>query len=199
MQPISDLPPDYTLQREIDLSKDKRLALLLSLGALILLPLFIWLFASLALRLRPELRGLSWEIDRLSQLGVVVVGLLALIVVQMIVHELLHGLGFWLFTQHRPHYAFKGLYAYAAAPDWYLLRNQHIAVGLAPIVGMTLIGLLLLVVVPINWVPPLLVLLTLNGAGSIGDLVVVGWMVPQPRTALVRDSGDAVAIYTRQS
>jgi hypothetical protein len=112
-----------------------------------------------------------------------------------VLHELIHGLFFWLFTRTRPAFGFKGAYAYAAAPGWYIPRSQYIIVGLAPLVLITLGGFALLVVVPAWLIPALLFVVVMNGAGAVGDIAVVGWLLVQPRATLVHDLGDAVAIY----
>ena len=89
----------------------------------------------------------------------------------------------------------KGLYAYAAAPEWYLPRQHHVAVALAPLVVMTLVGLLWLPVAPAVVVPPLLLVLVLNASGAVGDLVTVIWLLKQPRATFVRDRGDTITLY----
>lgn len=127
----------------------------------------------------------------LADLVVVLVGS----VVTIVLHELIHGLGFWLFTRDRPAFGFKGLYAYAAAPRWYLPRNQHVVAGLAPLGVTSLAGLLLVPLVPPAPVGALVLILTLNAAGTIGDLVVMGWLLTRPATTLVRDGGDTFSLF----
>jgi hypothetical protein len=123
------------------------------------------------------------------------VAVLVLTFLMIVVHELIHGLFFWLFTRERPTFGFKGAYAYAAAPDWYMPRNQYAIVGLAPLVLMTLAGLVLLPVIPVWAIPALLFVVVTNAAGAVGDIAVVGWLLLQPRATLVNDIGDAVTLY----
>lgn len=103
---------------------------------------------------------------------------------------------FWRFKGSRPRFGFKGVYAYAAAPGWYPPRDQHLAVALAPLLVITLLGVVLLAVAPVALVLPLVLLVTLNIVGAVGDLVVALWLLRHERTALVEDTGDAVTVYT---
>lgn len=113
----------------------------------------------------------------------------------VIVHEGIHGICFWRFTGGKPKFGFKGVVAYAAAPKWYLPRRQYVVVGLAPLVGITLAGTLLLPVVPQTILPFLLVVMVFNFAGSMGDVVIVGWLLGKPRTVYINDYGDGVTAY----
>lgn len=171
------------------------MALLLTLGALIVLVVSGWLFTRLALVLRPAWRGMSVQIDSVGQILGGLLLLIGMFVFQVVVHEALHGFGFWCFTQHPPQFALKITHAYAAAPDWYLPRNPYLLVSLLPLLGITLVGLIAIALVPVGAILPILFLLVVNAAGSVGDLVVTGWLLRHPSTALVRDSGDAVALF----
>ena len=199
MQPRSSLPDGYRPLRTLDLAEDRRALIGLNLLGALLLVVFGWLFLRVALVLAPQFiatytRG---TLDSIVLPLPVLLGCLLGVVAMVVLHELAHGLGFWLFTRQRPTFGFTPLYAYAAAPAWYLPRNQYLVVGLAPLVLLTLGGLALLPVVPVAVVPPLLVVLTCNAAGAVGDLIVVGWLLTQPATVFVRDNGDTFTIYGR--
>lgn len=78
---------------------------------------------------------------------------LSVILIQIVLHELVHTLCLWWFTQEWPRLGFKGIYAYAAAPAWYIPRNQHLFIALVPLIVLTVIGLLLMPIVPLAWLP----------------------------------------------
>lgn len=156
--------------------------------------LFGWLALLLLTALRPEVDSWTFQISG-ANFWPFLLGLIVLLAVTVILHEAIHGLCFWLLTRERPRFAFKGVYAYAAAPDWYLPCLHHVAVALAPLVVITLVGLLWLPVAAEVVVLPLLLVLVLNAAGAIGDLVTVVWLLLQPRTTFVRDSGNAITLY----
>jgi hypothetical protein len=49
--------------------------------------------------------------------------------------------------------------------------------------------------VPIKVLPFLFFSIIVNLAGSIGEVIIVGWLLTKPQTAYVHDYGDGVAVY----
>lgn len=194
MQPQKQLPPYYQTAGVLDLSRNRSALIGLTIGAMAAFFLFGWLALTLLATLRPDLGSVSFQVGA-GNLLPFLLGFIALIALTVVVHEAIHGLFFWLFIRERPHFAFKGLYAYAAAPDWYLPRRQHLIVTVAPLVVITVIGLLGMWVASAAVVIPLVLVVVLNAAGAVGDLVAAAWLLAQPATTLVRDSGDAITLY----
>lgn len=189
--PTQTLPPGYTPYFTLDLSKNIRLVVLLNLVAILLFAGFGWLFLRLAAAiLPPERLSGSMAIS-----GFTLLACLLAYALMLVLHELVHGAFFWLFTRQRPHFGFKGAYAYAAAPDWYFPKRQYMWVGISPLVVLSLLGLLLLPVLPSGGMLPWLVALAGNASGAVGDALIVGWLLFQPDTVLVQDHGDAVTVY----
>jgi hypothetical protein len=193
-QPTRTLPPDYAPRGSIDLSTNHTAMLALSIASVVALLVFGVLALYITALVRPDIAGGEFSLGA-SELLIGLVAVLVLTFLMIVVHELIHGLFFWLFTRERPTFGFKGAYAYAAAPDWYMPRNQYAVVGLAPLVLMTLAGFALLPVIPVWAIPSLLFVVVTNAAGAVGDIAVVGWLLLQPRTTLVNDIGDAVTLY----
>jgi predicted metal-dependent HD superfamily phosphohydrolase len=191
VKPLKNLPPNYVPTITIDLT-NWRLALAMNLAGLTMLIFFGWAFLQAAVTLRPEASTLS-AASILGSSGLLNIAL-ALVTV-LLLHELIHGFCFWIFTGERPKFGLHPLYAYAAAPDWYLPRNSFMVVGIAPFVAITVVGLILLPVVPFSTLPFLLVSLTFNAAGSTGDLIVVSWLITQPAVILARDVGPKISIF----
>jgi hypothetical protein len=114
----------------------------------------------------------------------------------VILHEIVHGLFYWLFSSHRPKFGFQGLIPYAAAPAGvYFPRNQFLAIGLSPLVLLTAVGLLLMVILPIAYVPFLLFFVAFNAAGAAGDLIMVIQFMPFSSDTVMEDNGSGVIIY----
>jgi len=191
MQPTQTLPPDYMPYFTLDLSKSKRLVLLLNVLAIGLFIGFGYLFLRAAMALLPSGYTAVQEDCFLSSLGFSLLAYLLMLVL----HELVHGLFFWFFTRQRPRFGFKGAYAFATAPGWYFPKRHYLAVGLAPLVALTLLGLLILQILPEGWLLPWLVAVAGNASGAIGDLLIVGWLLTQPEPVLIQDQGDAVTAY----
>lgn len=195
MHATQSLPEGYVLRRSLDLSKDHRLLLILNLAAVGLLIVFYGLFSRLAISLRPGSTTLS-EGGFISTVNLSsLLSLVVAIVVTLILHELVHALFFWMITRSRPVFGLRTAYAYAAAPGWYIPRLPYTMVGLAPLVVITLIGVLWMPLVPSELLPALIFALTMNAAGAVGDLWIVTWLQLQKAGVLVRDRGDAVEFY----
>ncbi|MBN2147833.1 MAG: DUF3267 domain-containing protein [Anaerolineales bacterium] len=188
MQATKTPPDHYTKSTTLDLSS-LRIALLLNLAAVPPALALVWGFLVLARLIRPDLAyTLTWW-QILSKPANWLAILLAN-VVAIILHEAIHGLFFWIYTKSRPIFAFKGAYAYAAAPDWYLPRNKYIVVGITPLILISLASFLLIELLPGSAVPPILVAAALNAAGSLGDVIIIAWALRRSPQALVRDQGE---------
>jgi hypothetical protein len=189
------LPSNYHHQRTLDLS-GSRIVLWLNLAAIPLLFIFGWLFGRAMVLLRstnPFPNGAWGLFTTFSGLGLIV--LLLSILFMLVFHELVHGIFFWIFTRERPRFAFKGGYAFAAAPEWYLPNSQYIIVGLSPLVVISILSILTVAFVPSSVVPYLLFIATFNAAGALGDMIVVGWVLKQSNTILVKDQGDKFSSF----
>jgi hypothetical protein len=199
-QSVQQLPEGYHLDATLDLAKRKGLAILLNLLAAASVIPYSLLFFTLALRLRPSdaPAGLEVQIAGIGDLVTGIARLLLISVVVLLLHEAVHGLCFRLYTGVWGTFAFKGLYAYAAAPDWYLPRSQYLVTALAPYIGLSLLGVVLLPVMPRVVLGDLLLFLVFNAAGAMGDLAAVAWLLSKPRDAYLKDQGDALAIYLRK-
>jgi hypothetical protein len=190
------LPESYRLWGSLDITRDRRIVILMNLFGLILFIFFAWVFIRAMIWLRPEdtFTALQFGGDLMNWLWILA-WVIGVNVLMIFVHEGFHGLFFWIFTGSRPKFAFKGWYAYAAAPGWYLPRNQYFVVGLAPLVLISLIGTALFAIVPTLWLQPLLGLLVFNASGAVGDILVTGWLLRQPPDCFAQDQGDAVALF----
>ena len=117
------------------------MAILLNLAGLGVIMLTFWLLAIFANWVRPERPGASFrQVFNLTD----VLLLLLLVIASMVLHELIHGVFFWLFTHSRPVFGLSLSYAYAAAPDWYIPMSQYWIIGLAPLFLIGLAGLLVM-------------------------------------------------------
>jgi hypothetical protein len=196
---MQHLPTGYELTGEINLNKNTGLVWGLNLAGLVLFLLVGLGMTFLIHLLRPEVSsaGLSFSTNSFnvgSFFGTVALLILALLGI-VILHEAIHGLGFWWVTGSRPKFGFKGVYAYAAAPEWYLPKHPYLGIGLAPLLVITTVGIILMVIGPASWINATWFVVTLNAAGSIGDLFAVVWLLTKPRDVRVRDFGDRISVY----
>lgn len=191
--PLHDLPPGYVQARRVVLTDSR---LLVRLNILSLLPLVLmivwmavwWALVSQARPSEPQ-PDIPW--------------LLAIIVVFAVVlplHEFLHGLAI-IYFGHRVRYGAKlskGV-LYATAENALFRRNEYAIVALAPLVGITLLVMLLMLFVP-AWLAFYAGLAAaINAGGAIGDMWATGVVLRCPPSALVRDEADSFTIYALEA
>ncbi len=195
MKAIKDLPTNYHHQKTLDLSSS-RTVLWLNLAAIPFLFFFGWLFSRLIIYLRsfnPFENGFWGLVSTFSGWGLIAI--LIAIILMLVVHELIHGIFFWLFTRERPKFALRSGYAFAAAPEWYLPKMQYFIVGLSPLIIISVVCVILASLMPPSIAPYPLFIATFNAAGALGDMVVVGWVSKQTGSILVRDLGDRFSSF----
>lgn len=193
MNATQSLPPDYTRHKTLNLSTPAGMVAM-NLASVPLFFVFGAGFNWAAGILNPAYDLPSALSASLSDIPFLV-GLVLVLFGMLVLHELIHGLFFWIFTRARPKFAFKGLYAYAAAPGWYLPRRQHFVVGLAPFVLISLGSLPAFAFLPPAGVLLVVVCATYNAAGALGDLLVAAWELFHSPRALVCDTGDAFSLH----
>ena len=186
------LPVGYIRSGQIDLKKNKRLAIILNIGAFIVFIPMFYLLPGFTALVRPEITNFSGTITIGNMLGA-----LGLTVVVLIIHEIIHGLFFWIFSHGRPVFALRPLYAYAGAPTWFFPKRQYAITALGPLVIIGAVGLLLLLLAPISWIPMIAFLVALNTGGAMGDLLVFIRLLKCSPTSFTNDTGDVVTFYER--
>ena len=190
------LPANYRHKKTLNLSRT-RAVLWMNLAAIPLLVFFGWLFSyliSIFNSFSPFKNGIFGFFGTFSILELLFC--ILIIILMLILHELIHGMFFWLFTHDKPRFALKTGYAFAAAPEWYLTKKQYIIVGLSPFLIISITSILLTCYVNACLIPYLLLIATFNAAGSLGDFIVVGWIISQPYMILVKDEGDIFSTYS---
>jgi hypothetical protein len=195
MPPTRTLPPAYILTSEINLSKNRWLAIALNAVGLVLFFITFWALGLLANGLRPGAVGDALVIDLGLDLVWTLLGFIGLMLLNLVIHEAIHGFFFWLFTRSRPAFALRLSYAYAAAPEWYIPRGLYWIIGLAPLLIIDAACLLLILVAPPGWLVPLALLIAFNTSGAVGDLLIVGKVAFAASGCLINDRGDSVAFY----
>jgi len=196
MQTTRQSPENYQLARKIDLQTDQTLLVKLNLWGLVTLIPTGYVFLRIGMEFHPEIHTLyqilTPSLSPIIQIAILLVALAAVI----LAHELIHGVFFWIITRQRPFFGFKGAYAFAAAPDWYIPRNTYFLIGAAPLAIITIIGISILPLISINFIIAWLFSLLANTSGSVGDIYVLATLLRYPATAMIQDRGDVISIYT---
>jgi hypothetical protein len=113
----------------------------------------------------------------------------------LILHEGLHGAAIGVLG-YRPRFGLKlrRLVLYTTA-DAYFSRRQYLAVTLAPLLGITLVGLPVMLLLPVSLAAWVGMMVAMNAASSIGDLWMTAVMVSFPADALFLDEADGMSIF----
>lgn len=191
MKATQTLPENYQPFARLNI-EDKRTQLILNIAGLVLLAVFgvLYFLWMAAFHSADFAAGIQFNL----QIGQFLAAILALIIV-LVLHEGIHGLAYWLLAGVRPVFAFKGAYAYAAAPGWYVARGPYLAIGLAPLVLLSLAGMLALAVAPLSWLAVIYFAVVMNAAGAVGDLWVAVLLLRAPRGCLALDSGEEIQLF----
>ena len=75
-------------------------------------------------------------------------------------------------------------------------RNEYIAVALAPLTGITLLGMTLMLALPDALVYYAALGVAFNAGGAVGDLWAAVIVLRFPADALVRDEEDGFRVFT---
>lgn len=110
------------------------------------------------------------------------------------IHEIIHGIAF-AFWGGKPHFGAKLPFAlYCGAKEQLFHRNSYLIVGLAPLVVITVAGLLFILFSPSLASYSLLALVG-NASGAAGDLWVAEKLRQLPKDVLVEDRETGYSVW----
>lgn len=193
MKAVEHLPEGYREIYAVDLQKDKKAALLVNfiavaIAALLAVPMH---FAVPVTTLFSMEDGMQNYMLRFG-------ALLALSVLYMVLHELVHGIAMKLCGTKKVKYGFTGMYAFAGSSDYYG-KKPYIFIALAPVV---LWGIVLAIVnpfVPPEWFWVVYWIQITNLSGAAGDLFVTVKFSRMPKDILVRDYGVGMTVFSKEA
>jgi hypothetical protein len=196
MKPTQTLPVNYVLAWDLNLKHNTRLNIILQIVGVAWMALAGWLLTSYVMWLRPDFAEAFKKGFQIELSGMLL--LLAVLVIALLIHELVHGLFFWLFAGQRPEFGIGPGYAFAAMPDWFYPKYKYLAVGLSPLLVITCLGLLASAFVPLAWLGLLLSAIIFNAGGAIGDIYVCWRIARESKQVWVKDTGDGFQVYRQQ-
>ncbi|MBZ0284401.1 MAG: DUF3267 domain-containing protein [Anaerolineae bacterium] len=191
---MTDLPPNYYEVEHLVLLESGKLLLINLLALVPLAAASIWMsiWWGIVTRLRPP-QPVGFGADVPWWVWILVV-----LIISIPVHEGLHGLAIrW--AGYKPRYGVMWRKAafYATADNALFPRNAFIVTALAPIVGITLMGMMMVFLLPEVAGYYIALGVVLNAANSIGDLWMTVVVMRYPPDALVRDEADSIRIYIK--
>ncbi|MGC9393465.1 MAG: DUF3267 domain-containing protein [Anaerolineae bacterium] len=184
------LPENYEEVLYWKLSHHKKLLVVLNVVGLALMGLALALFFAWARLWQTTVESFNIGI---LQMGTVFIA----VVLTIILHELTHGLALRTYGAH-PKYGvmWKEMMFYATAAGYAFRRNAYIVIALAPLVGLSLVGMALLMLPLTGWlVWAIVICAALNVGSAIGDLWLVRVALGYPPSAYVVDEKDGLRVF----
>ncbi len=189
---FSQLPEGYQPLLEVDLQKNKKLALGLNLGAAAV-GILMAVIAAFIVPISALFDLSNGLLPYVIRFGALLVGMIAYI----ILHELVHGIVMKYFGAKKIRYGFTGMYAFAGC-DYYFDKFSYIAVALAPVVLWGAVLLVLNLLVPARWFWVVYIIQIINISGAAGDAYVTAKFSRLPADILVFDRGTGMTVYSKE-
>ena len=192
MKAIKELPVGYKKIYSVNLQKDKKIATIINVGAILIavlmaVPMNFYIPIS---TLFDFTQGVK---NYFTRFIVLMVSMIA----YLILHEAVHGVAMKICGTKKVKYGFTGLYAYAGSDDFYD-KKSYIFIALAPVV---LWGIVLAVVncfVSQNWFWVVYLIQISNISGAAGDIYVTAKFSKMPDDILVTDCGVGMTVYSAE-
>ena len=187
MNSYVELPNGYREIEHVDLQKDKKLALLVNVIAVIIMVITFlighvivpfWSF---------------YDMGGILPMVVMLVGMIAYI----FLHEIVHGIFMKKYSEQKPFYGFTGMYAYAGS-NCYFSKKSYIVIALAPIVVWGIVLLVLNLIFQETWFWVIYFIQIINLSGAAGDLYVTYRFSKLPEDILIKDVGVSMTIYSKE-
>ena len=192
MKAVETLPEGYRELYSVDLQKNKKVALLVNLLAIVIavvLVVTMHFFVPIS-SLFDMQNGLGSYLIRFAALSV-------LMIVYMVLHELTHGIAMKICGTKKIKYGFTGLYAFAGSNDYYN-KKAYIFIALAPIVLWGVVLAIINPFVPLEWFWVVYMLQINNLSGAAGDLYVTVKFSGFPKDILIRDYGIGMTVFSKE-
>ena len=180
---MRNLPDNYLLKLSVDLQNNKKQFWIVNILSFILIALLTILgclfvpFSELF-----TLGSIQWII--------IFLGLL----VYIVLHELVHGIFMWYYSEEKPFFGFTGAYAYAGSHCYYN-KKQYIVIALAPIVLLGIV-LLILNIIFKQYFWAIYFIQIMNISGAAGDLYVSYLFSKLPEDILIKDIGVSMDVFS---
>ena len=192
MKAVKELPVGYKEIFSVNLQKDKKIATVISVGAILIAVLMVvpMNFYIPITTIFDFSQGMKIYFAR-------VIVLMVSMIAYLILHEAVHGIAMKICGTKKVKYGFTGMYAFAGSDDFYD-KKSYVFIALAPVV---LWGIVLAVVncfVSENWFWVVYFIQISNISGAAGDIYVTAKFSKMPSDILVTDCGVGMTVYSAE-
>ena len=193
------LPTGYYELIKVDLQKDKKLALFINVGSLLILAAMVVPTAIICppLDFTSIMENPNGFQNDLFTFLLRWLPLLGGMIVYFVLHELTHGICMKAFTKTKVKYGYTGLYFFAGS-EAYFNKKSYIIIALAPVVLLGVVLLVLNLLCGVSWFWTIYLIQAMNISGSIGDLYVTVKFLRLPPDILIQDTGVSMTVYSKR-
>ena len=183
MDYIKTLPSEYTLIDKVDMQENKKDSFILNGVSFIIAIMLYILFTAIGL------------IEFLELTHFLI--FMLLMVVNIIVHELIHAIGFKYKTGVSVQYKFHGFAASASVKEGYFSKWHYFRTSLLPFIVLTILYLSLF---PLGGIVLTFaaLMLVVHIASCTGDYYVALKLLRMPKDCLIKDYGIGMEFYSKQ-
>ena len=193
MRSTQTLPDNYDKIFEVNLQKDKKMALLINLaGVIIMVAMAVPVAFFIPLTALFDMSAGIWMYT--LRFAVLMVSMVAYV----ILHELTHGVAMKICGSKKIKYGFTGLYAFAGSDDYYG-KGAYIFIALAPVVLWGIVLAIICPFLPTEWFWVAYFIQIANISGAVGDFYVTAKFSRFPADILVKDSGVGMVVYSKST
>lgn len=192
MKAVKELPVGYKEIFSVNLQKDKKIATIINVGAILIAVLM-----AVPMNFYIQISTLFDFTQGVKNYFTRFIVLMVSMIAYLILHEAVHGVAMKICGTKKVKYGFTGLYAYAGSDDFYD-KKSYIFIALAPVV---LWGIVLAVVncfVSQNWFWVVYLIQISNISGAAGDIYVTAKFSKMPDDILVTDCGVGMTVYSAE-
>lgn len=190
MKAVKNLPEGYKQIFSVDLQKDKKLAVLINVLAVV-----IALLLAVPMHFYIPFTTLFDMSDGMLAYFIRFAVLLVSLVAYIVLHEVVHGITMRALGTEKVKYGFTGLYAFAGSDDYYD-KKGYIIIALAPVVFWGVVIAVINLFVPENWFWVVYFIQLMNISGAAGDFYVTAKFSRMPEDILVHDCGVGMTVYS---
>ena len=185
-----ELPENYKLDKTIDMKK---------MSTNIFLNVLNILFVIISFLILISLKFKEIKIDNLIELSIVMFIALIGFIIYIVLHELTHGLFYKIFTKQKLTYGFSLTYAYCGVPNIYVRKKEAIIACLAPLVIFSIIFLILIFILPPNYINlSIIILFSFHFGGCSGDIYLfIILLTKYKKDTYIKDTGPTQYIYKK--
>ncbi len=190
-QALQSLPEGYKEIYSVNLQNNKKIALLINIGALIIA--FVMAVPAAFIVPISSLFDMSQGIFAyMLRFIVLIVGC----ILYIILHELTHAAVMKYYGAKKVNFGFTGLYAYAGSNEDYFRKKPYLIIALSPLIVFFIIFGILCFIVPQEWFWVIYFLQMSNVCGASGDMFVFYKFSKMPKDILIKDTGVGMTVYS---